>query len=159
SAWRNQSKLYSPINQQYPGNEERFCHVICNTRNSWRKARRQSGGGSQNPRAGFLFKEQFMSSAAQIAANQRNAQFSTGPKTEAGKAASSANSRKHGLCAKIPLLKSENPEDLQSLLDELFNEHQPVGITEETLVRKMAGDLINLDRAVAHLTTEIARIS
>lgn len=38
-----------------------------------------------------------MTSAAKIAANQRNAAQSTGPKSEAGKAASSKNASKHGL--------------------------------------------------------------
>jgi hypothetical protein len=38
-----------------------------------------------------------MSSNAQIEANQRNAQFSTGPTSEAGKAKSSLNAVKTGL--------------------------------------------------------------
>ena len=39
-----------------------------------------------------------MSSAKQIEANQRNAQKSKGPRTAAGKARASRNSRKHALC-------------------------------------------------------------
>ena len=39
-----------------------------------------------------------MSSAKQIEANRRNAQKSTGPRTAAGKARASRNSRKHALC-------------------------------------------------------------
>ena len=38
-----------------------------------------------------------MSTEAQIAANQANAQHSTGPQSAAGKAASSQNRRLHGL--------------------------------------------------------------
>ena len=39
-----------------------------------------------------------MSTEAQIAANRANAEQSTGPKTEEGKAASSRNHSSHGLC-------------------------------------------------------------
>ena len=39
-----------------------------------------------------------MSSAKQIAANRKNAQKSKGPRTAAGKARASRNSRKHALC-------------------------------------------------------------
>ena len=39
-----------------------------------------------------------MSSAKQIEANRKNAQKSTGPRTAAGKARASRNSRKHSLC-------------------------------------------------------------
>ena len=38
-----------------------------------------------------------MSTQAQLAANQANAQLSTGPNTEEGKAASSRNNLTHGL--------------------------------------------------------------
>lgn len=38
-----------------------------------------------------------MATAAQIAANRRNALMSTGPKTQKGKQASSSNARRHGL--------------------------------------------------------------
>ena len=52
-----------------------------------------------------------MATAAQIEANRRNAQMSTGPKTEAGKARASLNSLKHGERAKVvvPVLPQEDP--------------------------------------------------
>lgn len=43
-----------------------------------------------------------MATAAQIAANRRNAAKSTGPETGGGKRASSRNALKHGLTAAIP---------------------------------------------------------
>lgn len=42
-----------------------------------------------------------MATQAQIIANRRNAQKSTGPKTGIGKAASAFNARKHGLSARL----------------------------------------------------------
>jgi hypothetical protein len=42
-----------------------------------------------------------MATPAQIEANRRNARKSTGPKTAAGKAASSRNALTHGLTASI----------------------------------------------------------
>ena len=49
-----------------------------------------------------------MSSTAQAIANIENAQRSTGPRTEAGKAASSHNALKHGLTAQTVLLPGED---------------------------------------------------
>ena len=43
-----------------------------------------------------------MATAAQIAANQRNALKSTGPKSEKGKQKSSVNARRHGLYGALP---------------------------------------------------------
>ena len=44
-----------------------------------------------------------MATPAQISANRRNAKKSTGPKTPAGKHASSDNSRRHGLTSEVPM--------------------------------------------------------
>ena len=49
-------------------------------------------------------------SEARIAANRRNAQMSTGPKTPEGKERSRANALKHGLCASVCA-----PEDLETV--------------------------------------------
>ena len=55
-----------------------------------------------------------MATAAQIEANRRNAQMSTGPKTVSGKARASLNSLKHGERAKVvvPVLPQEDPREL-----------------------------------------------
>src|SRR4051794_38051552 len=50
-------------------------------------------------------------SPAKLAANRANAQKSTGPRTPDGKAASRLNALTHGLCARIPLVPGEDPEE------------------------------------------------
>ena len=55
-----------------------------------------------------------MTSQARIDANQKNAQHSTGPKTDAGKAKSSRNALKHGLTAEAAVLPNENPADFEA---------------------------------------------
>ena len=66
-----------------------------------------------------------MSTLSQIAANRRNAQLSTGPTSVTGKAASSMNSLKSGLHAKSLVLPCENRADLQQLIDDFYQHHQP----------------------------------
>jgi multidrug resistance efflux pump len=79
-----------------------------------------------------------MSSTAQVLANQLNAQRSTGPVTETGKAASSQNNFRHGLTGAFRVLPSENQADFDELLASLRAEHQPSTITESILVDNMA---------------------
>ncbi|MEO7145146.1 MAG: hypothetical protein ABI165_16740, partial [Bryobacteraceae bacterium] len=66
-----------------------------------------------------------MTSAAQLDANRANAQFSTGPKTEAGKDASKNNAFKHGLTSKQIVLRSEDPEAFDQLRTGLIDEFSP----------------------------------
>ena len=47
-----------------------------------------------------------MSTAAQISANQLNAQSSTGPRTAEGKSVVSQNATKHGLTATYPVIRT-----------------------------------------------------
>jgi hypothetical protein len=80
-----------------------------------------------------------MSTATQIAANQANAQHSTGPKTETGKAASSQNSWKHGLTFGVfRVLNTESQMQYQDLLQQLVSEYNPATPTEAILVERMA---------------------
>jgi len=80
-----------------------------------------------------------MSTQAQIAANQANAQLSTGPKSEAGRAAARNNFR-HGLTpsSEFWVLPSESQTQFLRLLAEFQQEHQPTTPTEEALVQAMA---------------------
>ncbi len=69
-----------------------------------------------------------MATAAQIAANRRNAQHSTGPRTGEGKAAVRLNSLTHGLRAQEVLLPDEDPavfEELRESFQQQFNPEGP----------------------------------
>ena len=59
-----------------------------------------------------------MASERQIAANRANAKKSTGPKSRAGKARTSGNSRQHGLAARTTL-DQERLEAVQQLAQEI----------------------------------------
>ena len=52
-----------------------------------------------------------MSTEAQILANWRNAQKSTGPRSRQGKAAVSQNAVQHGLSARQAIISSESQAD------------------------------------------------
>lgn len=79
-----------------------------------------------------------MSTTAQIAANQSNAERSTGPRTEQGKAAASQNNLRHGLAQGFSLLPWESQEEFDQLFDDLRAEFQPATAAETLLVEKMA---------------------
>src|SRR5579872_6565830 len=79
-----------------------------------------------------------MSSQAQIDANRRNALKSTGPKTEAGRAAVRLNGLTHGLTAETLVLAGESQTDFGSLLASLEAEHEPATPTEAALVSQLA---------------------
>jgi hypothetical protein len=79
-----------------------------------------------------------MSSLRQIEANRRNAQKSTGPTSVTGKAVSSMNALKTGIHAKSILLPSEKLADLEQLIDEYYQSHNPT--TPEA--RSLVDDLI-----------------
>ena len=64
--------------------------------------------------------------SAQIAANQANAQLSTGPKTEAGKAKSSLNAVSSGLTGRTVLLPSDDAEAYREHMANYFVRHDPL---------------------------------
>jgi len=61
----------------------------------------------------------------QIEANRRNAQLTTGPKTERGKEASRMNALKHGLTAQQVTLFDERAEDFEAFHAELLGAWHP----------------------------------
>jgi hypothetical protein len=80
-----------------------------------------------------------MASAAQIAANRANSRRSTGPASEAGKAASSQNACKLGLASNtFRVLSVEDQENFDNYVEGLRAEYQPATLMERTLLFKMA---------------------
>jgi len=77
-------------------------------------------------------------SPRKLAANRDNAQHSTGPKSEEGKAVSSRNNFRHGFTGAFCLVPGESQEEFDQLVADLAEEHQPATVTESILVNDMA---------------------
>ena len=89
-----------------------------------------------------------MASERQIAANRRNAQRSTGPRTEVGKSTSRCNSLKHGLTGDtIILLRGEDPKQYELLQEALISQLRPMQPLEEQLVGILTATVWRLRRA------------
>jgi hypothetical protein len=80
-----------------------------------------------------------LASDKQLAANKANARKSTGPRTQAGKARSRLNSRKHGLTAKLLVIGNEDPAEFEELRAALIERYDPQGAAEGELVDYLAG--------------------
>lgn len=93
-----------------------------------------------------------MTTAAQQAANSRNAQHSTGPLTEDGKARSSANSLKHGAYSGLQdvitsSILQEDPEEVMALLEDIIDELDPQTALEAAAAHTVAARVLNRLRA------------
>jgi hypothetical protein len=87
-----------------------------------------------------------MTSDKQLKANRHNSTKSTGPRSQAGKARSRLNSRRHGLTAKTLIIVGENAEDFDQLRAELFEEYDPRSALQIELVERLSGILWRLRR-------------
>ena len=102
-----------------------------------------------------------MATAAQIEANRRNAQKSSGPKTEKGKARVRCNALKHGMTARtiMPGLTHEDPDQLREKTLRLINDLQPSNEAELDQVRQAARLTLAIERAdrfeMAHMNQRI----
>lgn len=88
-----------------------------------------------------------MTSRAQIEANRRNAEKSTGPRSQAGKSRSAMNALKHGITAEKATLPAEDRAAHERLREDLFARLAPVGEMEARLVDRLALLYARLDRA------------
>lgn len=99
-------------------------------------------------------------SLKQIAANQQNAQKSTGPKTTDGKSVSKMNALKHGILSKAVLVRGihakESSRELSALQQRFWDELNPVGPVEEMLVDQIVTAHWRLRRALTAESGEIA---
>src|SRR5436190_18155641 len=79
-----------------------------------------------------------MISQKKLEANRRNAQKSTGPKTEEGKAISSQNGLTHGLTSKkCPILPGENEQEYRAFHDAMLRDLKPRGIMQREIVEDL----------------------
>lgn len=88
-----------------------------------------------------------MASELQVRANARNAQRSTGPRTDEGKATAARNALRHGLSGAAVLLPQEDAEPLAALQDALRFDLQPCGPVEELLFDRVVAAAWRLRRA------------
>src|SRR5271165_764858 len=102
-----------------------------------------------------------VATAAQIQANRRNAQRSTGPKTDEGKARVRRNAFKHGMTARtiMPVLPQEDPKELEDRTQQAITAMKPRNPLELDLVCRavrLSGELDRAERvATAHLAHRV----
>ncbi len=85
-------------------------------------------------------------SDAQLAANQANSQFSTGPTSPEGKAKSSLNAVKTGLTGRTVVLPTDDAAIYENHIREYFHELKPVGVRESGLAQSLADTAWRLER-------------
>jgi hypothetical protein len=99
-----------------------------------------------------------MSVFAQVLANRQNSLRSTGPKTAAGKIASSSNATRHGLTSKHIVIPGEDPAEYDAHRQALLKEYSPAGETERTLVEEIAASAGRLLRARRFETAVLTKL-
>ena len=95
-------------------------------------------------------------SLAQLEANKKNAQASTGPRTPLGKSVARRNSLKHGLTGEGIVLPTEDVEKLDARFASLEAEMKPRSELARGLVSRIALLMIKLDRSAEHEAKAIA---
>ena len=101
-----------------------------------------------------LGKKKIMSTEAQIQANRANAERSTGPRTEEGKAKSSRNALRCGVYSMARLIPGEDPAELEALTQGILKDLNPLN-TQET---ELANQLIDLQWRLRRVTNREAEI-
>jgi hypothetical protein len=96
-------------------------------------------------------------SAQKLEANKKNAQKSTGPRTEDGKAKSAANSYVHGFFAKhlFPTAEqaAKDKSDYLAVANGVRNDYQPVGYWENFWVEKISTEALRIARLLGYEQT------
>jgi hypothetical protein len=87
-----------------------------------------------------------MPTPAQLAANIANAQLSTGPRTEEGKASSSKNATKTGLFTAHDFIRPGEEQTYADLDESLRTELVPAGLLEDNLVDEIRRAMWRLRR-------------
>jgi hypothetical protein len=93
-------------------------------------------------------------SPKKLEANRMNAQKSTGPRTEEGKAKAAANSYKHGFFAKRLFLNTEqwtkDKTDYETVASGLYQHYKPEGFMENFWAEKIVTEALRLARLIQH---------
>ena len=90
-----------------------------------------------------------MISEKQFEANRRNAELSTGPKTEEGKCRSSLNARRHGLTGQVSAMTEEDRAAHDEFSAAMHKDLAPEGAVETQLAQRIATDSWRLNRISA----------
>jgi hypothetical protein len=96
-------------------------------------------------------------SVAQIAANRRNSQLSTGPKTDEGKEKSRRNALKHGLTGEGVALPDEDAAEVADRFQAIESELQPSGVASRLALRRFAYLSVRLERCERAETAHYAK--
>ncbi len=116
-----------------------------------RKARKEALKSSRRESSNFekAAESNLEISPAQLQANRLNAQFSTGPRSEAGRAKSSLNAVKTGLTGKTVLLSSDDVKLYAAHVHRFLNQYQPEGDRQMELVQSLADTQWRINRIPA----------
>ena len=96
-----------------------------------------------------------MATQKQITANKKNAQLSTGPRTNQGKAVVSKNALKHGLLAKNHIIPTESKAEFELHRDDSLTYLKPVGPIEAILAKRIVELSWRLSRSSSVRTATI----
>jgi hypothetical protein len=102
----------------------------------------------------YLQAEGTMATAAQIAANLKNAQRSCGPRTATGKSHSKVNALKHGMRSKTLIFPEDDASAFHAKLDALTAEIQPRNANERECLEDYVSSSWRLQRV---LQAQVAR--
>ncbi len=97
-----------------------------------------------------------MATAAQITANQANAQSSTGPRTENGKSRSRMNALRHGVTSQLVVLPTDDIELYNAFTASWHADFKPHGVLETQFVQTLADTQWRLNRLRAHEANIVA---
>jgi hypothetical protein len=87
-----------------------------------------------------------MATESQILANRENAQLSSGPNTESGKAASSLNALTLGLYTRADYVRPEERDLYKEFCETMYSELNPEGLLEDSLAAEITGATWRLRR-------------
>ena len=101
------------------------------------------------PKRVLSLNRRYMISEQQLDANRRNAQLSTGPKTEEGKRRCALNARRHGLTGQVSAMTDEDRAAHDQFCEAMVKDLAPEGATETQFAQRVATDSWRLNRISA----------